>query len=163
MNKIDLPAPHFIDSEPILIAGIREPLNENSAETIPLLWKKFAPFIGNISHQLGQVAFGLCVPSKSSSNGVYYYMAGCAVSEFANLPPELSPLIVPSQQYAIFAHDAHLSRIRETIDAVFDQWLPQSGYQHNTQSLHFFERYDENFNPETGLGGMEIWLPVIGG
>jgi AraC family transcriptional regulator len=23
-----------------------------------------------------------------------------------------------------------------------------------------FERYDENFDPATGNGGLEIWLPV---
>lgn len=161
MNNVNLSVPYFVDSPPLLIAGIREPLNENSAQAIPLLWQKISPFIGNIPHQLGQVAFGLCVPSNSSSNGVYYYMAGYAVSEFDGLPAELSPLIIPSQRYAVFMHNQHVSRIRETIDAVFDGWLPHCTYQHSNQSVHFFERYDENYNSQTGLGGMQIWLPIV--
>jgi predicted transcriptional regulator YdeE len=23
-----------------------------------------------------------------------------------------------------------------------------------------FERYDENFDPSTGLGGLDIWVPI---
>ena len=88
-------------------------------------------------------------------------MAGCAVSEFDSLPPELSPLIIPSQRYAVFIHNHHVSRIRETIDVVFDEWLPHCAYQHSNQSVHFFERYDENYNSQTGLGGMQVWLPIV--
>jgi AraC family transcriptional regulator len=145
---------------PLLIAGMREPLNEQSAQTIPLLWKKFAPYIGHIPHQQGAVAYGLCVHSTESSNGHYYYMAGCEVSEFSNLPAALSPLIVPAHKYAVFTHDAHLASIKNTIDYAFDQWLPNAEYKHNPQSIHFFERYGEDFNLETGFGGMEIWLPL---
>jgi len=154
-------SPRFTDLPPLLIAGMREPLNEQSEQTIPLLWKKFAPYIGHISHQLGAIAYGLCVHSSESSNGHFYYMAGCEVSEFLNLPAALSPLIVPAHKYAVFTHESHISKIRETIDYVFDKWLPQSGKQHNAQSIHFFERYTEEFNPESGFGGTEIWLPIV--
>src|SRR3982750_3139070 len=118
--------PHFIDLPPLLIAGMREPLHEQSAQTIPLLWQKFAPYIGNIPHQVGAVAYGLCVRSSESSNGFYYYMAGCEVNEFADLPAALSPLIVPAHKYAVFVHDAHVSKIKDTIDYAFDKWLPNS-------------------------------------
>lgn len=154
--------PRFVELPPILLAGMREPLNEQSAQTIPLLWQKFAPYIGKIPYQQGSmVAYGLCVRSSESSNGLYYYMAACAVSEFSDLPADLSPLIVPAHKYAVFAHETHVSRIKETIDGVFDQWLPTSGVTHNTQSIHFFERYGEDYNPEAGMGGTEIWLPIL--
>jgi AraC family transcriptional regulator len=153
-------SPSFVELPPLLIAGMREPLDEQSAQSIPLLWQNFAPYIGHIAHQRGAVAYGLCVHSSESSNGHYYYMAGCEVSEFANLPADLSPLIVPAHKYAVFIHDAHVDSIKDTIDYVFDQWLPHSGYKHNPQSIHFFERYGEDFNPQTGFGGMQIWLPL---
>lgn len=160
MTKINLPKPRFVDSAPLLIAGLREPLDENSAQTIPELWKKFVPFIGNIPHQINRAAVGLCIRADAGKNN-FYYMAGCEVADFANLPKALSPFILPSQRYAVFAHDAHLSQIKETIDAVFDTWLPQANVQHANQSLHFLEYYGEDFNPHTGLGGMEIWLPIL--
>jgi len=153
--------PRFVELPPLLLAGMREPLNEQSAKTIPLLWQEFAPYIGNISHQVNRVAYGLCVRSSESSNGSYYYMAACEVSEFSDLPADLSPLIVPAYKYAVFTHETHVSRIKETIDQAFDQWLPTSGFTHNTQSIHFFERYGEEFCPAVGMGGTEIWLPIF--
>lgn len=154
-------SPRVIELPPLLLAGMREPLNEQSAQTIPLLWQKFAPYIGKIPHQQGsRTAYGLCVRSSESSNGFYYYMAACEVTEFADLPLELSPLIVPAHKYAVFKHELHVVRIKETIDSVFDQWLPTSGFTHNSESIHFFERYGEEYNPETEMGGTEIWLPI---
>jgi AraC family transcriptional regulator len=152
--------PRFVDLSPLLIAGMREPLSEQSMQTIPLLWQKFGPYINHIPHQTNAVAYGLCVHSSESSNGNFYYMAGCEVSEFANLPAELSPLIVPAHRYAVFSHEDHVSTIRNTIDYIFDEWLPASGCTHCSDSIHFFERYAEDFDPVKGIGGVEIWLPL---
>lgn len=154
-------SPRFQELPPLLIAGLRKPLDDQSAQAIPLLWQKFASYNGHIPCQKGKDAYGLCVKSNESSNGLYYYMAGCEVSEFLNLPEDLSPLIVPAHNYAVFQHTTHISKIRETIDYVFDKWLPESGKQHNPQSIHFFEHYTEDYNPETGFGGTEIWLPIL--
>jgi len=152
--------PRFVDLPPLLIAGMREPLRQQSLQTIPLLWQKFSLYINRIPHQTNAVAYGLCVRSSESSNGRFYYMAGCEVSEFACLPPELSPLIVPAHRYAVFTHKYHVSAIRNTIDYIFDQWLPVSGYTHCSASIHFFERYAEDFDSVKGIGGIEIWLPL---
>ena len=69
-----------------------------------------------------------------------------------------------AQNYAVFTHTGHVSCIRNTIDFIFDQWLPNSNYRHATapeNALHFFERYGEKFNPQIGEGDIEIWLPII--
>ncbi len=154
------PVPRFVDLPPMLVAGMREPLGEQSEQTIPALWQKFSPYINNIPHQRDAAAYGLCVRMSESSNGNYYYMACCEVTEFNNLPDELSPFIVPAHKYAVFPHTEHVSSIRNTIDYIFDQWLPASGLIHNPQSIHFFERYGEEFDPVAGEGEMEIWLPL---
>lgn len=152
--------PRFVELSPLLLAGMREPLSEQSPHTIPVLWQKFAPYIGHIPHQQDAGAYGLCVRSNASSNGDYYYMAACGVSEFADLPAALSPLIIPACRYAVFIHEQHVTHIKDTIDWVFEQWLPASGCTHNAQSIHFFERYGADFCPDVGVGGIEVWLPV---
>jgi len=154
-------SPRFLELPPLLIAGMREILSDQSPQTIPILWKNFAPYIDNIPCQVGQAAYGLCVKSSGSSNANFYYMAGCEVSEFVNLPAELSPFIVSAHKYAVFSHDTHVSKIRETIDYIFDTWLPESGKQHNAQAIQFFERYAEDFDPNVGIGRTEIWLPIF--
>src|SRR5438105_2014185 len=65
---------------------------------------------------------------------------------------------IPEQRYAVFTHSDHVSTIRRTVNTIWNQWLPASGLK--AADAPFFERYDENFDPLTGNGGLEIWVPV---
>jgi AraC family transcriptional regulator len=58
----------------------------------------------------------------------------------------------------VFAHRDHVSSISATHYAIMADWAPRSGID-PAETLNF-ERYDERFDPMTGLGGVEIWLPV---
>ncbi|HEX5230778.1 MAG TPA: GyrI-like domain-containing protein, partial [Bradyrhizobium sp.] len=61
-------------------------------------------------------------------------------------------------KYAVFAHRDHVSTIRRTINTIWNEWLPASGLK--AADAPNFERYDANFDPVTGNGGLEIWIPV---
>lgn len=155
--------PKIMNAGPLLLAGMRESLDQHSAQTIPLLWQKFSPFIGATPHQVGQNCYGICAASYANQN-IFFYMAALEVSDFTALPAALNPMQLPAQRYAVFSHNGHVSRIKETVDAIFDQWLPQAQAQmklcHDNHTLHFIERYSKDYSPETGLGGIEIWLPI---
>jgi AraC family transcriptional regulator len=60
----------------------------------------------------------------------------------------------------VFTHDGHISTIRGTWKSIWSQWLPGSG--HKLADAPFFERYGEAFDPRTGSGGFEIWIPLKG-
>ena len=51
-------------------------------------------------------------------------------------------------------------RIRRTVNTIWNHWLPASG--HKLADAPNFERYDEKFDPATGNGGLEIWVPIKG-
>jgi AraC family transcriptional regulator len=57
----------------------------------------------------------------------------------------------------------HVLKLRETSVAIFDPGLGESGY-HFAGSLpetpDFFERYTEQFDPRSGMGGVEIGVPI---
>ena len=55
-------------------------------------------------------------------------------------------------------HAQHIAAIRRTWNAVWNEWLPRSG--HKAADLPLFERYDERFDPQSGNGGVELWVPV---
>jgi len=55
-------------------------------------------------------------------------------------------------------HREHISTIRTTWSTVWNKWLPESGYE--VVDAPDFERYGEEFDPKTGTGGLEIWIPV---
>ncbi len=88
------------------------------------------------------------------------YVCGVAVSSLAELPPELSGVRVPPHAYLAFQHRGHVSGIAGTWRAIMDGWLPASGVR--MADAPCFERYAEDFDPNTGLGGMEIWIPIDG-
>ena len=70
---------------------------------------------------------------------------------------QMSPRI-PEQKYAVFTHSEHISTIRRTVNTIWNHWLPISGMK--AADAPSFERYDEAFDPATGNGGLEIWVPV---
>ena len=151
----------FETTGPLLIAGLRDPLDEHAAQKIPQLWRQLMACVDEIPQRVGNTDYGLCIHLQGYE---YYYMAGCTVWDFTELPGAFRGFIIPSQHYAVFTHTGHVSCIRNTIDFIFDQWLPNSNYRHATapeNALHFFERYGEKFNAQIGEGDIEIWLPVI--
>lgn len=155
--------PRFESSGPLLIAGLREPLDEHAQHKIPQLWQRLMACWDEIPQRVGSADYGLCIHLQGYE---YYYMAGCTVWDFAELPETFSPFIIPSQTYAVFTHEGRINNIRDTIGYAFDQWLPNSNYRHASapeNALHFFERYGEKFNPQIGEGNVEIWLPVVSG
>jgi AraC family transcriptional regulator len=47
----------------------------------------------------------------------------------------------------------------ETADAIWTKWLPESG-EAVTDPAVMLERYGEGFNPQTGMGDVEVWLSI---
>ena len=46
------------------------------------------------------------------------------------------------------------------MNTIRSKWLPDSG--HEAADAPDFERYGERFDPATGEGGCEIWIPIKG-
>jgi AraC family transcriptional regulator len=152
----DLHAPRFETSKPLLVAGIGERYNHENGAGIPGQWQRFHQAVANIPGRIGQVAYGVCCNGDDSGN--FDYIAGVEVSDFSDLPREFSRVRIPEARYAVFTHRDHISTIRRSINTIWNHWLPASGLE--AADAPNFERYDENFDPLTGNGGLEIWVPV---
>jgi len=149
--------PRIETRQTLLIAGLSERYTHATSAAIPSQWQKFMRYIGQVPGQVGNVAYGVFHNTDESGN--MDYMTGVEVTDFSEVPKELARLRVPEHLYAIFWHQGHVSGVRGTMNAIWNHWLPQSGYE--AADAPGLERYDEGFNPETGLGGFEIWIPVI--
>jgi AraC family transcriptional regulator len=152
----DLQAPHFQTGKPLLVAGIGERYNCESSAGIPGQWQRFNQSVENIPGRIGHVAYGVCCNGDDAGN--FDYITGVEVSDFSDLPREFASVRIPGQKYAVFTHRDHISTIRRTINTIWNQWLPASGLK--AADAPNFERYDENFDPLTGNGGLEIWIAV---
>ena len=152
----NLQPPRFTTGKPLLIAGLGERYSCESVAGIPGQWQRFHHSVDHIPGRIGKVAYGVCCNGDDAGN--FDYIAGVEVPDFSDLPREFASVRIPEQKYAVFTHRDHISTIRRTINTIWNQWLPASGMK--AADAPNFERYDENFDPLTGNGGLEIWIPV---
>jgi AraC family transcriptional regulator len=152
----NLQPPRFETGKPLLVAGIGERYTWESGAAIPGQWQRFHQKVDEIPDRVGKVAYGVCCNGDDSGN--FDYIAGVEVSDFSDLPREFSRVRIPEARYAVFSHKEHISTIRRTVNTIWNHWLPASGLK--AADAPSFERYDENFDPLTGNGGLEIWVPI---
>lgn len=153
---ITLAPPRFENGKAFLMAGLNERYACNNSAGIPAQWQRFLPYLGQVQGQVGGIAYG--VTYNTDEDGNMDYMCAVEVADFSHLPPTFSRLRIPAQKYVVFTHKDHISAIRSTWAAVWSSWFPQSG--HEASDAPNFERYSESFNPHTGLGGLELWVPI---
>jgi AraC family transcriptional regulator len=153
-----LSAPRFETTKPLLVAGVGDRFSHENGAGIPGLWQRFHQTVADFPGRTGQVAYGVCCNGDDAGN--FDYIAGVEVKDFSDLPREFMRVRIPAQKYAVFTHREHISTIRRSINAIWNQWLPNSGFQ--VADAPNFERYDESFDPNTGEGGFEIWVPIKG-
>jgi AraC family transcriptional regulator len=146
----------FETSRPLLVAGVGERYNHENGAGIPSQWQRFHQVAADIPNRIGNVAYGVCCNGDDAGN--FDYIAGVEVSDFSDLPRPFFRVRIPEQRYAVFSLREHISTIRRTVNTIWNQWLPASGFK--LADAPNFERYDENFDPITGNGGFEIWIPV---
>jgi AraC family transcriptional regulator len=152
-----LEQPRFEDGKPLVIAGLAQRHSGTNA-AIPQQWERFVPLIGKIPGQVGRAAYGVVFDMLNRSFS-FGYLSGVEVAP-DRVPDELGHLEIPAQRYAVFSHRCRVSAIHYTMRSIFGEWLPQSGHQHAADGADFFERYGERFDPGTGTGDIEIWVPV---
>ena len=153
---VNLEAPRTVDSKAMLVAGIGVRYNCETSEAIPSQWQRFNAYAGNLTDQIGDVYYGVCCNSDDENN--FDYIAGVEVKDFSGLPDEFSRVRIPAQKYLVFTHRDHISTIRSTMMTIWGKYLPESQYE--VADAPNFERYGPEFDPRTGNGGLEVWIPV---
>jgi AraC family transcriptional regulator len=153
---VELEKPRFDNGRTLLIAGLAQRYRFETIEGIPAQWQRFAPHIGNIQGQIGHTAYGVC--HNSDGAGSFEYLCGVEVANFDDLPDEFSRVRIPERRYAVFSHREHISTIRGTVYTIWNKYLPESGLE--VADAPDFERYGEEFNPQSGMGLVEIWIPI---
>ena len=144
----------IVREEALLIFGLGQRYRTNAA--IPSQWDRFVPYLGTIRNQLGKETFGvICNPDDTGS---VEYITGVRVSEFPDEPAGFRRLRIPPQTYAVFEHKDHVSSVGTTWRAIWDHAIADAGYRASDGPA--FERYGEQFDGRTGLGGFELWVPI---
>ena len=141
----------------MLIFGLCHHYTPQTMGGIPSQWAQFLPHFGHLATQVDKIAYGVIHTGDDTGN--CDYLCGAEVSEFPSHPREFTRLRIPPQTYAVFLHTDHISAIGTTCNSIWNQGIPDSGYE--AADGPWFERYGMDFDGRTGLGGLEIWIPII--
>lgn len=148
--------PRIETREAFLVAGFSRRFSYEQASEIAILWQSFAPQIGRVPGQIGSVAYGVTCDAGPAG---FDYMAAVEVKSFADVAGPFQSLRIPEHAYAVFAHRGHVSGIHTTMCYIHSSWLPGSEYV--ADDTPSFERYGAEFDPKTGSGTIEIFVPII--
>ena len=152
-----LPPPRLVSRDTFLLFGPTQHYAAGANAGIPSQWSRFAPYIGHFPHEVPGVTYGVITNVDASNN--FDYTCAVEVTVFPADPAGFTRLRVAPQQYAVFEHRDHISSIQSTITAIWERGLVDASLR--ATDAPCFERYDDRFDPRTGLGGLEIWVPVV--
>ena len=149
-------SPRLEEGAAMLLVGLRQEHRfANAPLQIPAQWDAFRrrrPIEGEVE---GVTYGAMCATYLERE--AFEYMTAVEVSSFDGVPAELGRMRVPSALYLVFEHAGHITSIQSTWAAVH-RYLPSCGYRlANTPD---FERYDARYDANTGMGVVEIWVPI---
>ncbi len=145
---------HISDAPALLLTGVSERYTCESSGGIPSQWRRLHP-LDTIPNRVGGVAYAV---AHNHDDGYFDYLCGVEVSGFSKVRRGFSTLPVPAQTYAMFHQREHVSTIRQTFAAIWSRWLPES--RRALEDAAILECYGPEFNPDTGTGGYEVWIPL---
>jgi AraC family transcriptional regulator len=129
---------------------------------IPGLWQLAGPWLEAETGSMTAESFGAMFVAPEGT-GDFGYIAGIDMAVDFELTPDLMELRIQPGSFAIFPHNGGLADWPKTIWAVQEEWLPSSGHVRADLvpgSVSIMERYGPGFDPQTGLGDMQCWLPL---
>lgn len=154
-----VPSPRLTSREAFLVFGLSQHYRAGANAAIPSQWHRFGPHIGHIQNEVPGVSFGVVYNVDASND--FDYLCGVEVTRFPDDLESFSRLRIAAARYAVFEHREHISSIQATFTAIWERGLAEAGVK--AADAPMFERYDERFDPRTGMGGLEIWVPIEAG
>ncbi len=148
--------PRIKSLQPLWLAGIVSRHPCDSPTGIPNQWQRSAPLLRQLPKPLSNVAYGVSFNFDDDAN--FDYICAVEVGRDEELPFGLVRLDVPAQKYVVYIHSGHIAGIRATFSAIWSKSLPTLGCEPTKGPT--LERYGPEFSPNTGLGGVEIWIAV---
>ena len=127
---------------------------------IPQFWEKVLEE-GQIEKipdkKFQDTVLGICMDFEPG--GRFLYIIGSEVTSTENTPENMVCRKIPAGKYAIFTARGKMpGSIQETFKYIYQEWLPNSGYQHANSAD--FELYDKRChdaeNPE-----VDIYVPIV--
>lgn len=150
---VDVPKPDMREREAFRAVGLSINCSFEDTSAVPRLWQSFNSREGDVDGDKGGAAYGVCCDADET--GRFRYLAGV---EARGKTEGMEHVDVPAGRYAVFEHNGHVSDLPKTVYTIWNKSLPDLGLE--PAKVPDFERYDNRFDPASGRGTVEIWIPI---
>ncbi len=158
--------PKFVELDEMTVVGLSS-LVSMKCNLIHQLWERFASREKEIKNVAIQgVALEVSFETKEieiegtdKKDHEFFVVVGLAVKNIDDIPEGMTYKHVPAHKYAKFVHKGPISRIMETYNYIYNDWLPKSGHEYDWQACEV-EWYDERFKIESEDSEFDIYVPI---
>jgi AraC family transcriptional regulator len=156
-GRVRAPRPALRDMGRRLLVGLSAPCSFRETINIPAQWQRFmADHCFDIPRRVQQMPIGVC--TAPDEEGCFRYVCAAEVEAFEDRRPALTYLEIEPGSYAVFEHNDHVSTIFDTYAAIWNDALP--ALARRVADGPVLEFHNASFDPETGLGGLQICIPL---
>lgn len=153
-QQLEKPAIDHLDS--FLAVGLEALRTVETSIEIPIQWRTFMSTYYDAIPSKDGIPIGIITPTDEE--GRFGYMCATEVARFGVIGSGLTKIEIPARSYAVFEHRGHVSKIFDTYAAIWDHGLTDHGCI--AADAPAIEHHNRDFDPETGEGGLTIWIPL---
>ena len=147
-------SPRIILKPAFTVVGLARPLARLDGD-LEALWQALGDRYAEIPQADPDAGYGVYFRDGSEPG----YLAGLALGAGSGgIPPDMRRLQMDAHAYAVFTHTGLMRDLPLTVAAIFDGWLPGSGYRKAAD--FYFEYYDDRFTPGSPDSVIFLWVPV---
>jgi AraC family transcriptional regulator len=157
-GAVEVNDPQRVAAPEIRAVGLQAHYSYDATAGIPGQWQRFMTLAAAIPQRRPGIPLGIA--SSVDADGNFDYICAVEVAAFATMPADCVRVPIPAHRYAIFEHRDHISTIQQTYAAIWDEWLP--AHELMSSDAPSIERHQQTFDPRTGDGGVDIWIPIDG-
>lgn len=148
--------PRVVNRERFFVAGLKHRGNNEQGE-LRVLWQQFSERLEEFKEiAASNNTYGV-IDNFDENEGVFDYLAGVEVSSPDAVPEDMEVWELDGQNYAVF--NTSLNDLMDTMDHIYETWLPHSNYQRAPGAE--FEFYGEDFDPDDSDSPMQVYIPVL--
>lgn len=126
------------------------------------LAQSFMPRRAEVQSRIGKHVFSIQNYTKDYDpkdvNSEFEKWVAVEVESLEDVPEDMAEFVIASGTYVVFSFKGAMSDFPESRRYIFQEWLPQSGYQLD-QKAHF-EILSEDYSKDLQNIKEEIWIPI---
>lgn len=144
------------------LIGMRMPMNYIHHQP-GALWGRFMPRRGEITAATGTLLYSLEIYPPGyfrdfRPDTFFEKWAAMEVHDFANIPDDMEPLVVPAGLYVTFIYKGIPEKSAAIYRYIFREWLPESTF--SVDNRPHFAVMGEKYRAGSNDSEEEIWIPV---